>query len=509
MYNYIKKCIILEKEDEMAQVQGYNYQRANFFNAVLITIISLTLIIMNLTEKEKNVEVFVLLALAIVVDWGLYLFKGLPQGVKQFVLPSIPFVLLVILGFLGDRMTYFYMTALGSVCMAALYFKPRLLALFSLIVNLCLVALILVAGSMIVAEGPLREDIMHIIRIDLVVLIIYFVVKWGQEYFGSSVSMKNEAEALLLQLEATLEKVKESTGNLDGQIDGVNLGVNESYKKSQFITNSVQEIYQGIGLQSESAEQITGLVSHTKKNLDKTVEISNKVVDSALLMDEQVQTNTKQLGELNSNMDQIGNIMGSTKEIVSSLDSDMNSIVDALASIQGIADQTNLLALNASIEAARAGEHGKGFSVVAEEVRKLAEESKKTTDDIAKIILKLRNDAKVTLEQVENGNDNILSGHQILENFKVSFEGLSSSFHKLRERIDREENLVKDVEKQYGEILEKAEAIAAVTEQTNASVEEILFQLQQQNAEMDSIHQATKYMKEASSVLTQLVVHKE
>ncbi|MBN2222613.1 MAG: hypothetical protein JW708_10440 [Vallitaleaceae bacterium] len=362
---------------------------------------------------------------------------------------------------------------------------------------------------MIVAEGPLREDIMHIIRIDLVVLIIYFVVKWGQEYFGSSVSMKNEAEALLLQLEATLEKVKESTGNLDGQIDGVNLGVNESYKKSQFITNSVQEIYQGIGLQSESAEQITGLVSHTKKNLDKTVEISNKVVDSALLMDEQVQTNTKQLGELNSNMDQIGNIMGSTKEIVSSLDSDMNSIVDALASIQGIADQTNLLALNASIEAARAGEHGKGFSVVAEEVRKLAEESKKTTDDIAKIILKLRNDAKVTLEQVENGNDNILSGHQILENFKVSFEGLSSSFHKLRERIDREENLVKDVEKQYGEILEKAEAIAAVTEQTNASVEEILFQLQQQNAEMDSIHQATKYMKEASSVLTQLVVHKE
>lgn len=74
------------------------------------------------------------------------------------------------------------------------------------------------------------------------------------------------------------------------------------------------------------------------------MEISNKVVDSALLMDEQVQTNTKQLGELNSNMDQIGNIMGSTKEIVSSLDSDMNSIVDALESIQGIADQTNLLA---------------------------------------------------------------------------------------------------------------------------------------------------------------------
>lgn len=493
----------------MEGVQGYNYQRANFFNAVLITIISLALIVLNLTEEVKSIEVFILLCVAIVVGWIVYSFRGISQSIKQFVLPILPFFLLIVLGFLGDRMTYFYMTALGSVCMAALYFKPRLLAVFSVIVNLSLIILVMIEGSMIVQDGPLRDDIMHIIRIDLVLLIIYFVVKWGKEYFGESVVMKNEAEALLAQLEITLAQVNESTKHLDQQILGVNQSLGDNRNKSQFITTSVQEIYQGVTLQSESAEQITGLVSFSKKNLDKTVEISNKVVDSAMTMDDQVRTNTKQLTDLNTNMSVIGNIMGLTKEIVSSLDTDMDSIVGSLESIQGIADQTNLLALNASIEAARAGEHGKGFSVVAEEVRKLAEESKTTTDTIAKIILKLRKDARETLDQVESGNENIQSGQKILSNFKTSFEGLSVSFHKLRERIDQEENLVKNVEAQYREILEKAESIAAVTEQTNASVEEILAQLRDQNMDLDAIHEATNKIKETGAILTRLIAERE
>jgi len=488
----------------MKENTGYNYQRANLFNTILIAIIASTVALLNITSPTPNMMVILLIGISIIISTLMYLWKSFPQLIKQYFLPSVPFILLLTLGIIGERLTYFYMTAIGSIAMIALYFKPKILLIHTVNVNITLLLLIAVKGSMIVQDGPLREDFMHIARLNLVVLVLYFLVRWGSEYFGASIKMKQEAELLLSQLEATMSQVESTSHQLDSMITEVNDQLIENTRKSKFITESVKEITTGVSSQAESASKISDMVHDSKHDIQQTVDIANSVVASSKNMDEKVLANSKQLMSMNENMNTIDTIINGTFTIVSGLDSDMDKIVDSLSSIHAIAEQTNLLALNASIEAARAGEHGKGFSVVAEEVRKLAEESRSTTDSIEKIISKLRSDAKSTLIEVSNGSKHIKSGQDILEGFRSSFSELNESFIVLGQQITEEEKLVSSVSDKYSNILINIDTIAAVAEQTSSSTEEILSNIEEQNSGVASINNAVENIKTQSTSLRKL-----
>lgn len=483
---------------------GYNYQRANLFNTILIAIIASTVAILSLTSDSPNTTLIVLIGITIVLSAIIYMLKSFPQAIKQFVLPSVPFLLLLTLGIIGDRLTYFYMTAIGSIAMIALYFKPRILIIQTIFVNISLIVLVLTQGSMIVQGGPLYEDFMHIARLNLVVLVLFFVVKWGSEFFNESMTMKQEAEQLLGQLKSTMNQVETTSLQLDTMITEVNDRLIQNASKSMLVTESVKEIASGVALQAESATRIAEMVQDSKTDINETVSISHKIVNDAGQMNEKVTENSNQLNLINENMNTINTIIGGTHAIVSGLDNDMDSIVEALSSIHAIAEQTNLLALNASIEAARAGEHGKGFSVVAEEVRKLAEESRHTTDSIESVITKLRANAKATLVEVSNGSEHIKSGQIILEGFRTTFDELSQSFHSLGNQISKEEKLVASVSEKYEHILTNIESIASVAEETSSSAEEILRNIEHQNESVQVINEAVEHIKVQSTNLSRL-----
>lgn len=484
---------------------GYNYQRANLFNTILIAIIATAVAVLSLTSDKPDFIFIGLVGITIILSFLIYLLKSFPQTIKQFILPCVPFFLLLTLGLIGDRMTYFYMTAIGSVAMSALYFKPRVLIIQTFIVNILLILLVATHGSMIVLDGPLRDDFMHIARLNLVVLVLYFIVKWGSDFFNHSLQMKTEADTLLEKLKITMDQVATTSTQLDTMIIEVNDRLIENSTKSKFITESVKEITSGVSSQAESASKIAEMVHDSKSDISQTVTISQNIVTSTNQMNTKVSETSNQLNLINENMHTISSIINGTYTIVSGLDNDMDHIVDALSSIHAIAEQTNLLALNASIEAARAGEHGKGFSVVAEEVRKLAEESRSTTDSIEAIISKLRTNAKATLTEVSNGSEHIKSGQEVLKGFRTTFDELSLSFNSLGDQIFTEEKLVKSVNEKYEHILTNIESIASVAEETSSSAEEILSNIEEQNSGVNLINDAVEHIKVQSSNLEKLV----
>ena len=164
------------------------------------------------------------------------------------------------------------------------------------------------------------------------------------------------------------------------------------------------------------------------------------------------------------------------------MDESSQKISVILDTVEQISDQTNLLALNASIEAARSGEHGRGFAVVAEEIRKLADESAKSTEQIKSLITAIQDRSNEAVKSMEFSKKIAEEQNLIVNETGKIFKKLSDTIKTLAESIDTIEmlnsdmNLKKDsIVSMIGAIQESVEEISAVSQETSASSQEILF----------------------------------
>jgi methyl-accepting chemotaxis protein len=183
----------------------------------------------------------------------------------------------------------------------------------------------------------------------------------------------------------------------------------------------------------------------------------------------------------------------------------MDSINNFLSGITHIADQTNLLALNAAIEAARAGEAGKGFAVVADEVRKLAEQSSKTVQDINSIIGSIQDKTKSALLKAQEGNEAVDSGYNIVNGVYESFNNMQNSFNDMSNNISRENNMIIKIKSLFENIHLQLENIASISEEHAATTQEVMASVEDQNnriveiaGSMDHISQLSDGLKEIS-----------
>ena len=158
-------------------------------------------------------------------------------------------------------------------------------------------------------------------------------------------------------------------------------------------------------------------------------------------------------------MDKIHGSVDDTAKVIQKLEERSKEIGQIIEVITGISDQTNLLALNAAIEAARAGEHGKGFAVVADEVKNLAEQSKESADKIANLIQQIQHDTTHAVEMMGKGTADVAEGISVVQ---VTGEG----FKRIQQSIDQ-------VTSQIQEISAVSEEMSASVEQVHASVDQV------------------------------------
>lgn len=197
-------------------------------------------------------------------------------------------------------------------------------------------------------------------------------------------------------------KSKDMAGELSHSAEML-LGITESTTNaSQNISESMVLVMEKTAEQMEDTESVTSAMNQIANSVQDIAANSSQVAAASSEMSKAVDMGYKGLKTLSEKMDNVQLKVEESGKVINKLESRSRDIGQIIETIETIANETNLLALNAAIEAARAGEHGRGFSVVAEQVKKLAEESRISTEKVSVLIEHIRNDTDLAVERMQS-----------------------------------------------------------------------------------------------------------
>lgn len=318
----------------------------------------------------------------------------------------------------------------------------------------------------------------------------------------------NSVAASAQQLHATTTTMSESASMVTDAISQIARGVTEEagavnniQTQMTQLRDSITQIAQGAVEQARQAEQAAISAADMLKQVEQVSEhIRNLSSVAAATLSTAKEGQETVLQSVNA-MSEIHASVSTTAEQMASLGELSKQIGVITETITDIAEQTNLLALNAAIEAARAGEHGRGFSVVAEEVRRLAERAASSASEIASLINRIQtstNDAVASMnrihEQVQAGVEKAKSGEQglgrivdMVQNTEANMTEIVNAIEKLVANSRSIRNIITDmaaIAQEYSAsaeemasasntVLDSVAVIAATTEQTAAAAEQV------------------------------------
>ena len=196
--------------------------------------------------------------------------------------------------------------------------------------------------------------------------------------------------------------------------------------------------------------------------------------------------------------DEVNNIILSNNESAEKIES-------ASTMIESIAAQTNLLALNAAIEAARAGEAGRGFSVVADEIRKLAEQSNSFTKDIKAVISELKNKSQNAVEIMKQSKGVSEEQSLAVQNTEAQFKEIAVSINSIKIVLDNLTKLASDLNSHKENVMGAIENLSAITEESVAGAEEVSASMESQLASVEEISASCETLYEVAKELEVLV----
>lgn len=290
--------------------------------------------------------------------------------------------------------------------------------------------------------------------------------------------------------------MKSAAGQLTQNSSKTAVSLNEMKDALEEVSNNMGEVTASISNGTTNAEHASGILGTLADNINDSKAIANHSVGNSRTTMEIAQQGQERANDINHDMEKIRQASIESGNTIENLIESTTKIQDITNSISGIAEQTNLLALNASIEAARAGEHGAGFAVVAEEVRKLAEQSNTEVQEVEKLVADIMthiqqvvSSTKESTDLIESGSNTVQLTSETLGQVATAVSETVNEISRISESttIEAESStqvvqLITRLTQEIQSIEEMSMNISSATEETTASIDEITNHSEQTNA---------------------------
>lgn len=325
-----------------------------------------------------------------------------------------------------------------------------------------------------------------------------------REVVGQVTGTANEVATASEQLAEVAEQAGSATQNIAQQAQGLSTGaqnqenaVETSVEAVRQLGSAIEQIARGSQEQTAGVNTTNNIIIEVTKAIAAVTQNAKEAADGSLTANEAADKGLSIVEQTVQGMDQINNAVQEVADRIGDLGQKSAEIGKIVAVIDDIAAQTNLLALNAAIEAARAGEQGRGFAVVADEVRQLAERVTQAASEIAGLIDGVQSGVDESVKATEKGTSEVEQGSKLAAEAGSSLNEIKEAVSTVSGQVELISTAATQVSASSDQMVQSIESVSAITEETSAATEEMAASNDEVQTSMDQITSITRETGEA------------
>ncbi|XAP54852.1 methyl-accepting chemotaxis protein [Bacillus pumilus] len=307
------------------------------------------------------------------------------------------------------------------------------------------------------------------------------------------------------KLKHVIQAVQNSIENVVASSEELTASAGQTTQATQHITTSIEQFSNSTEHQNDMIEKSSVQLNEMDRSLSHMVDTTSHMMESSIDSSKTAQAGGELVQKTAGQMQTIEQAVKEAELVIQGLEQKSKDITNILGVINGIADQTNLLALNAAIEAARAGEAGRGFSVVAEEVRKLAEQSVSSSKEIESLTNEIVEEIEKSQKMFKQVAGEVQAGLNITDETKVSFEKITDKTSEMTEQMKQMNGTAKELSHGSNDISHAVNQIKELSRESSAGFQDIAASAEEQLASMEEISSSSATLSQMAEELRELI----